>query len=304
MTERIHKRLATLGVGSRREIERLIEMGEVSVNGEPASIGQMIDENDRVIVSGKRIDLTTSAPSKHLLIYNKPEGEICTRDDPQGRATVFDALPPVNNGRWISIGRLDVNTSGLLLFTTDGELANRLMHPAYKIDREYAVRVLGKVDEDMLAQLLDGVALEDGVAQFTDIVAPHFEEDNPRANQWFYVCLQEGRNREVRRLWESLPEIKVSRLKRVRYANIMLEKTQQLGQWRLATQEELDGLYQLVELAAPQLPTRQEDIGTRKAKHQRRARPASQSAAQKRRTARQSLQKTTASKTPMRRRRR
>lgn len=270
MSERIQKRLAAMGLASRREIERMIEQGLVKVNGELAKIGQPVSDDDVVMFDGKKINLSTDAtPSKHLIIYNKPEGEICTRKDTHGRPTVFDNLPSVRNGRWISIGRLDINTSGLLLFTTDGELANRLMHPSYTIDREYAVRVLGDVTDDMIKTLITGVELEDGPARFEDVVAPKYDEDNTKANQWFYVCIQEGRNREVRRIWEALPDIKVSRLKRVRYANVFLDKNLKQGQWRLAEQEELDELYKQVEMTAPVLKTEKEDKGQRKEKFTR-----------------------------------
>jgi 23S rRNA pseudouridine2605 synthase len=271
MSERIQKRLAQLGLGSRREIEGWITTGRIVVNGELAILGQSVGSEDEIKVDGRSIDLSEEKkPSKHVLIYNKPEGEVCTRKDPQGRATVFDKLPAVHNGRWISVGRLDVNTSGLLIFTTDGELANKLMHPSSQIDREYAVRVLGDVDEPMLKRLTDGVELEDGPARFEEIVAPKPDEDDERANRWFFVCLQEGRNREVRRLWESQEGIKVSRLKRVRYANVFLEKKLRLGQWRYADQEELNGMYELVELEAPVLETEQEEKAERKEKHTRR----------------------------------
>lgn len=272
MSERIQKRLAQLGLGSRREIERWITAGRIVVNGETAILGQSVTAEDKITVDGKSIDLSEEkTPSKHVLLYNKPEGEVCTRKDPQGRVTVFDKLPSVHNGRWISVGRLDVNTSGLLIFTTDGELANKLMHPSSQIDREYAVRVLGDVDEPMLKRLTTGVELEDGPARFEEIVAPKPDEEDERANRWYYVCLQEGRNREVRRLWESQEGIKVSRLKRVRYANVFLEKNLRLGQWRYANQEELDGLYELVEMQAPVLETEQEDKSERKEKHTRQA---------------------------------
>jgi 23S rRNA pseudouridine2605 synthase len=271
MSERIQKRLAQLGLGSRREIEGWITTGRIVVNGELAILGQSIGSEDEIKVDGRSIDLSEEKkPSKHVLIYNKPEGEVCTRKDPQGRATVFDKLPAVHNGRWISVGRLDVNTSGLLIFTTDGELANKLMHPSSQIDREYAVRVLGEVDQPMLTRLTTGVELEDGPARFEEIVAPKPDEDDERANRWFFVCLQEGRNREVRRLWESQEGIKVSRLKRVRYANVFLEKKLRLGQWRYADQEELNGMYELVELEAPVLETEQEEKTERKEKHTRR----------------------------------
>jgi len=270
MAERIQKKLAQIGVGSRREIERWIQEGRIKVNGEYAKIGQAVSDDDVVIVSGRKIYLDgDKTPSRHLIVYNKPEGEVCTRSDPQGRPTVFNKLPTVRNGRWISIGRLDVNTSGLLLFTSDGELANRLMHPSYQIDREYAVRVMGDVTDEMINTLVNGVELEDGMARFEEVVIQESEKERESVNQWYYVCIQEGRNREVRRLWESLEGIKVSRLKRVRYANVFLDKNIRQGQWKELPQEELDALYELVELKAPKVVVEEKPDGSRKEKSTR-----------------------------------
>ena len=187
---------------------------------------------------------------RRVLIYNKPEGEICTRDDPEGRPTVFDRLPRPKEGRWINIGRLDINTTGLLLFTTDGELANRLMHPSYEMDREYAVRVRGEVTEEMIEQLKAGVMLEDGPAKFTDIKeAPGGEG----FNRWFHCVVMEGRNREVRRLWESQGVV-VSRLKRVRFGPVFMTSDLPMGRWREMGQRELDILSEEVGLKPMALP--------------------------------------------------
>lgn len=236
--EKLQKVLARAGVGSRREMERVIEQGRVSVNGERASLGDRVELSDRIEVDKKRIQLT-SAEEKNVkvLLYNKPEGEICTRSDPEGRPTVFENLPTLVGERWIAVGRLDFNTSGLLLFTTDGELANSLMHPSSNIDREYLVRIQGKVDEDMKTRLTDGIALEDGVARFTDIV----DGAGSGQNHWFYCVVMEGRNREVRRLWES-QGVKVSRLKRVRFGNIFIPSHVRVGQWTELSAREIKDL--------------------------------------------------------------
>lgn len=270
--QRIHKYLATLGFGSRRQIEKMIEQQRIEVNSELATLGQAVTKNDKIKIDGKVLATDIDPASKKVLLYHKPEGLVSTRHDPQNRPTVFDNLPTVHNGRWISIGRLDLNTAGLLLFTTDGELANRLMHPSYKIDREYAVRVLGDPSDKMLEQLVTGVELEDGMARFEELVASANNKENS-ANKWYYVCLQEGRNREVRRIWETLPDVSVSRLKRVRYANIFLEKNLRQGQWRMAEQEEINQLYALVGLTPPVVTTNIElgHKAQRKAKHERQA---------------------------------
>lgn len=235
--EKLQKVLARAGVGSRREMERAIEAGQVKVNDRIAKLGDRVTPDDKIFVDGKRVVLKTEATRRRVILYNKPEGEICSRSDPEGRRTVYDSLPALKGERWISIGRLDFNTSGLLLFTNDGELANKLMHPSSVIDREYLVRIQGTVDDEMKRALLEGVLLEDGVARFTDIVDGAGES----RNRWFYCVVMEGRNREVRRLWES-QGVKVSRLKRVRYANIFIPSHVRVGQWTELTEREIADL--------------------------------------------------------------
>jgi len=209
---KLHKVLADAGVGSRREMEELIIAGRVSVNGTPAHIGQRILHTDQVKVNGKPIRIRVAPPPVRVLAYHKPAGEIVTRDDPQHRVTVFKKLPPAKVGRWIAVGRLDMNTEGLLLFTTSGDLANRLMHPRSQVEREYAVRLLGELTPESRQQLLDGIPLEDGVAKFERIE----DAGGEGANYWVRVVITEGRNREVRRLFESVG-VTVSRLIRIRY---------------------------------------------------------------------------------------
>lgn len=248
--EKLQKVLARMGLGSRREVEGWIAAGRVSVNGQPAELGCRVDSMDQISVDDRPIrrDLGSEV-TRRVILYNKPEGEVCTRDDPEGRPTVFDRLPRLKHGRWINVGRLDINTSGLLLFTTDGELANRLMHPSYQMDREYAVRVMGEVTEEMVERLKEGVMLEDGPAKFTDIVASGGEG----INRWFHVCLMEGRNREVRRLWES-QGMRVNRLKRVRFGPVFLGPELPVGRWRELKQNELDALSKEVGLEPIALP--------------------------------------------------
>jgi len=224
--EKLQKVLARAGVGSRREMERAIEAGQVKVNDRTATLGDRVTANDKIFVNGHRVMARSDLARRRVILYNKPEGEICSRSDPEGRRTVYDGLPALKGERWISVGRLDFNTSGLLLFTNDGEFANKLMHPSSVIDREYLVRIQGEVTDEMRQNLLDGVLLDDGVARFTDIVDGAGES----RNSWFYCVVMEGRNREVRRLWES-QGVKVSRLKRVRYANIFIPSHVRVGQW-------------------------------------------------------------------------
>lgn len=244
--EKIQKLLARAGVGSRRDMEKAIADGRVTVNGRTATLGDRADPQDTLMLDGKRVQVAEVNVAGRVLIYNKPEGEICSRQDPEGRRSVFESLPHLKGARWVSIGRLDFNTTGLLLFTTDGDLANALMHPSSQIDREYLCRVLGNVDEAMLQRLLDGVLLDDGVARFTDIV----DGGGEGANHWYYVALMEGRNREVRRLWES-QEIQVSRLKRVRFGNVFLPSSLRQGQWAEMTAKEVEEVYKLAGLAPP-----------------------------------------------------
>jgi len=242
--EKIHKVLARSGIGSRREMERWIKDGRISVNDQVATLGDRIAEGDVVSVDGSLVNLIFDKQAeRRVLVYNKPVGEICTRHDPEGRPTVFDHLPPLKEGRWIAIGRLDINTSGLLLFTTDGDLANALMHPSAQIDREYAVRVLGSVDDALLKRLTDGVLLDDGMARFTDV--QFFDGDG--ANKWYHCVVMEGRNREVRRLWES-QEIQVSRLKRVRFGPVFLPSDVRAGTWKMMDDKEVKSLSEMLEL--------------------------------------------------------
>lgn len=245
MSEKLQKVLARSGQGSRREIELKIQEGRVSIDGRVAKLGDRLEDLDVLVrIDGHKVDLVaTSDEVCRVLAYNKPEGELCTRHDPEGRRTVFDRLPRLNEGRWVSVGRLDANTSGLLLFTTDGELANRLMHPSRTVQREYMVRVFGDVTEDMVRNLVRGVKLEDGMARFEDVVYAGGEG----MNHTFYVVITEGRNREVRRLWDS-QGVTVSRLKRVRYGDIYLTKDLPRGGWMELELKEVNYLREMVEL--------------------------------------------------------
>jgi 23S rRNA pseudouridine2605 synthase len=236
--ERIQKVLAEAGVASRRAIESLIEEGRIMVNGEPATLGQKIEVTDRVKVDGRAVRLAKKQQPTRVLLYKKQVGELVTRDDPEGRKTVFKKLPELESGRWIAVGRLDINTSGLLLLTNDGELARRLTHPSYEIEREYAVRVLGEMNDEILQRLRKGVKLEDGMAHF-DRIEPGDNEDGEGANQWWNVSLREGRNREVRRLFES-QGLQVSRLIRVRYGPVELGRGVKSGGWRELTPDEMN----------------------------------------------------------------
>ena len=237
--ERLQKVLAAAGLGSRREIESWISEGRVTINGRTAKLGDRIRGVDRISVDGRPVKALErgSETQQRVILYHKPEGELTTRKDPEGRPTVFEALPRLRGSRWVSVGRLDTNTSGLLIFTNDGALANKLMHPSSQIEREYAVRVLGKVTEEQLAALSRGVRLEDGMAKFDDIR----EAGGEGANHWYHVILREGRNREVRRLWEAVG-VTVSRLIRVRFGELSLPRNLPRGAWRDATQEEIAGL--------------------------------------------------------------
>ncbi|PJG86545.1 23S rRNA pseudouridine(2605) synthase RluB [Conservatibacter flavescens] len=244
--EKLQKVLARAGQGSRREIEAMIADNRVSVDGKMATLGDRINVNAnvKVRIDGHLINLNHAQKEVcRVLMYYKPEGELCTRHDPEGRPTVFDRLPKLTGSRWIAVGRLDINTSGLLLFTTDGELANRLMHPSREVEREYSVRVFGEVDDGMIQRLRKGVQLEDGPANFKAIKAV----GGTGLNQWFDVTLVEGRNREVRRLWES-QGIQVSRLIRIRYGNIKLMKSLPRGGWEEMDLQNVNYLRELVSL--------------------------------------------------------
>ena len=240
--QKLQKVLANLGLGSRRKMERWIEEGRVTVDGSVATLGDRVHAGQALRLDGKPLEVD-AAEQVRVLLYHKPVREVCSRDDPEGRKTVFERLPKLKSGRWISVGRLDFNTSGVLLFTTDGELANALMHPSSAIEREYLVRVMGRVDEPMLERLKDGVELDDGPARFSDIQ----EGGGDGINRFFYVVLMEGRNREVRRLWESQGTT-VSRLKRVRYGEVFLPSKLKKGQWLELPQRDVDVIYQMAGL--------------------------------------------------------
>ncbi len=227
---KLHKVLADAGLGSRRDMEELIIAGRVSVNGEPAHIGQRILPTDQVRINGKLIQRKVSNRPPRVLVYHKPAGEIVSNSDPEGRPSVFERLPTMKAGKWLAVGRLDFNTEGLLLFTTSGDLANRLMHPRYGIEREYAVRTLGELEEGMRQKLLSGVELEDGLAQFSKIA----DGGGEGVNRWYRVTIGEGRNREVRRMFEAVG-LTVSRLIRTRYGALTLPSGLKRGRW-----EELD----------------------------------------------------------------
>ena len=245
--QKLQKVLANLGLGSRREMERWIEEGRVTVDGSVATLGDRIRAGQSLRLDGKPLEVEASEQTR-VLLYHKPVREVCSRDDPQGRKTVFERLPKLKSGRWISVGRLDFNTSGVLLFTTDGGLANALMHPSNAIEREYLVRVMGRVDEPMLERLKDGIELDDGPARFSDIQ----EGGGDGINRFFYVVLMEGRNREVRRLWESQGTT-VSRLKRVRYGDVFLPSKLKKGQWLELPQRDVDVIYQMAGLPAKEV---------------------------------------------------
>ncbi len=249
MTERLQKILADAGLGSRRQIESWIADGLVVVNGKVAKLGDRANSADRIEVSGRRVRLAPR-PSTRVLVYHKPSGEITTRKDPRGRATVFSALPRLKQGRWIAIGRLDINTSGLLLFTNDGRLANLLMHPSGAIEREYAVRVRGEVTQEMIDRLSRGVRLEDGQARFDELS----DAGGSGVNHWFHVVLREGRNREVRRLWES-QGMTVSRLIRIRFGPIQLGRELRSRRWRELSDQEVRALYTSVGTKPPMVVT-------------------------------------------------
>jgi 23S rRNA pseudouridine2605 synthase len=231
---RIQKLLAQIGVASRREVEKAIIEKRISVNSVLAEIGQSVSDKDIIIFDGKLINLNSDKVLPRILIYNKPEGEIVSESDPKGRTTVFDHLPQIQNAKWISIGRLDFNTSGLLIFTSYGEFANRLMHPRYEIEREYSVRVLGKLTDNQISQLRAGIKLEDGIAKFETISFGGGEG----SNHWYQVTLKEGRNREVRRLFEFF-NITVSRLMRIRFGGIILPSNLKKGNYIELSEKEV-----------------------------------------------------------------
>ncbi|MGK0673979.1 MAG: 23S rRNA pseudouridine(2605) synthase RluB [Halothiobacillaceae bacterium] len=253
--ERLQKVLAGWGLGSRRAIEAWIAAGEVTVNGEVATLGTRVLPTDRIEVRGQPVRIRAETFTRRVLIYHKPEGELTTRSDPQGRPTVFERLPPIRDGRWITVGRLDFNTSGLLIVTNDGELANRMMHPSREVLRVYAVRIFGELTAVMRKQLLDGVQLEDGLARFESIV----DAGGTGMNHWYHVSLREGRNREVRRMFEAVG-LTVSRLIRIQYGDLTLPPRLKPGKWKMLSPEEVDALAMSLGMeakpGAPTLPVR------------------------------------------------
>lgn len=225
--QKIHKVLAAAGLGSRREMEELIRAGKVKVNGALAQVGMRVQPGDVIRVGRRQVTVRDSSGMPRIIAYHKPEGEIVSHDDPQGRPSVFANLPPMRRGKWLAVGRLDYNTSGLLIFTTSGELCNRLMHPRYEVEREYAVRVIGKLSEEQFKQLKKGVRLEDGMARFELV-----EERGGRGlNHWYRAVLREGRNRIVRRMFDAIG-FRVSRLMRVRFGIVSLPFGLRRGAWR------------------------------------------------------------------------
>lgn len=241
-TEKLQKALARMGLGSRRQMEEVIKAGRVSINQKPATIGDRVEQGDEIRVDGRLIKYKSEREKRRrVLAYYKPEGEICSANDPEGRTTVFERLPKLTHDRWIMVGRLDINSTGLLLFTNDGELAHRLMHPSNEIVREYAVRVLGELTPEMMKNLTDGVMLEDGLAKFEDIK----QGGGEGVNKWYHVKLKEGRNREVRRLIES-QGLKVSRLLRTSYGSVDLPKELRTGRFIELDRKEIHRLIDLV----------------------------------------------------------
>lgn len=234
-SERLQKILSQAGLGSRREMERWIENGWVQVNGKPVKIGDSASAEDKITVKGKLIPNPLKVRQNiRILLYHKPVGEISSRHDPKFEKTVFDRLPHLRQGRWVQVGRLDLNTSGLLIFTNNGDLANQLMHPKYGLEREYAVRVHGQISPEALNNLQKGVTLEDGIAKFTRLDFRGGEG----SNSWYHVTLNEGRNREVRRLWES-QGVEVSRLIRIRYGALTMPRYLSRGQYHELTPKEV-----------------------------------------------------------------
>ena len=225
-SQKLQKVLAQAGIGSRRGMEELIQAGKVKVNGEVATIGQRVTSDDEILFGRRRIQFKVTTRLPRVILYHKPEGEIVSRDDPKGRVSVFDKLPVIRSAKWLAVGRLDFNTCGLLIFTTSGELANRLMHPRFEVEREYAVRIFGALSSDAMNQLRTGVRLSDGIARFEELE----EQGGEGRNRWYRVVLKEGRNRVVRRMFESLG-LQVSRLMRIRFGIVTLPPKLKRGTW-------------------------------------------------------------------------
>lgn len=245
--ERIQKALARMGYGSRREIERLIGEEKIRINGQLAKLGDHVVQGDKINIGNRRAVISADVNRIRVLLYNKPEGEICTQKDDEGRKTVFQSIGRLKEGRWIGVGRLDINSSGLMLFTNYGELANHLMHPSSEIEREYAVRVNGEVTNGIINNLLKGVELEDGLLKFEQIT----DGGGQGANHWYHVVLKEGKNREVRRLWQS-QDMRVSRLTRVRYGSLVLPRDLKVGKKVELSLDEIKTLFKDVKLEWPE----------------------------------------------------
>ncbi len=260
--ERIQKALARMGYGSRREIERLIGEQKIRINGQLAKIGDHVKAGDKINIGNRRAVITSDVKRIRVLLYNKPEGEICTQKDEEGRKTVFESIGRLREGRWISVGRLDINSSGLMLFTNYGDLANHLMHPSSEIEREYAVRVNGEVTSDIIKNLLKGVELEDGLLKFEQII----DAGGQGANHWYHVILKEGKNREVRRLWQS-QDMRVSRLIRVRYGSLVLPRNLKVGKKVELSLDEIKTLFENVKLKWPESRDEMASLRSRKAKN-------------------------------------
>ena len=237
MKERIQKILANEGIVSRRQAENLIREGRIKINGQEAILGMSISRRDSIEIDGKAVEISEGTNPLRVLMYNKKVGEISSTKDPEGRPSVFLALPKISKGKWISVGRLDINTSGLMLFTNNGELANKLMHPSSKIEREYVARIRGQVEPDHIRRLLEGVNLEDGKASFSDIQPGR----KGKSNQWFAMVIMEGRTREVRRMWES-QGFAVSRLKRVRIGGLFLPANLKQGNYKELVKKEIKSI--------------------------------------------------------------
>lgn len=262
--EKLQKVIARSGHASRRETERLIAQGRIKIDKNIAGLGDRVNGSERIFLDDKELFIAWQKPRQRVLIYHKPPGEICSRNDPEHPKTIFDDLPSLKIGRWISVGRLDINTSGLILLTNDGELANLLMHPSSEIVREYAVRVLGEVTDDDVKQLKEGVLLDDGMAHFDKVSY----QGGQGANHWYHVTLKEGRNREVRRMWESLG-VTVSRLQRVRYGTVQLPRWQKPGRWEDLEEKQMLELYESVGLhiSKPEVDHRGRIINPLKTQH-------------------------------------
>ncbi|OTG65701.1 ribosomal large subunit pseudouridine synthase B [Acinetobacter sp. ANC 4470] len=244
MSEKLQKVLARVGLGSRRYMEEVIAAGRVSINGRVAQVGERIEPTDELRIDGRKVQFQIEDEiRRRVIIYYKPEGEICSRSDPESRPTVFEQLPAIPGDRWVMVGRLDINSSGLLMFTNDGELANRLMHPSNEIEREYAVRVMGEVTPQIRNNMTNGVVLDDGPAKFESFS----EIGGEGINRWYQVVVKEGRNREVRRIFES-QGLKVSRLLRTRYGSVILPRELRTGRWIELDKNDIDNLTKSVEL--------------------------------------------------------